>query len=68
MKTALLLQLLGSFARHFLPWATALLAGSGYQVTDGSSPLVTLALAVALYAGAQAWSFVRKWLAAKANG
>lgn len=64
MKTALLLQLLGSFARHFLPWATALLAGAGYTVTDDSSPLVTLGLAIVFYLGAQAWSFIRKWLAA----
>jgi hypothetical protein len=64
MKTALLLQLLGSFARHFLPWATALLAGAGFTVTDGTSPLVTLALAIAFYLGAQAWSFLRKWWAA----
>lgn len=65
MNAALLLQLALSLLRHFLPWATALLAGMGVQVTDGTPPYVTLVLAIVLYVGAQGWSFARKWWAAR---
>lgn len=65
MKTALLLQLVLSFIRHFLPWATALLAGAGVQVTDATPPWVTLVLAMLLYVVSQGWSFVRKYWAAR---
>jgi hypothetical protein len=59
MNAALLLPVLGSIARTFLPAATAFLAGMGIQV-DASNPWLTLGLAVAVYAGMQVWSIARK--------
>jgi hypothetical protein len=61
MNLGLLLALLGSLLRHFLPWATALLAGMGIQVSPDASPWLTLALAIAVYVAMQAISFYRQW-------
>lgn len=63
MKTALLIQLGLSLLRHFVPWATAYLAGAGVSLTTGTSPVYTVALAVAFYVVAQGWSLLRKWWA-----
>ena len=60
VNTALLLEVLGSIARTGLPWATALLAGSGIQLGTGTSPLITVGLAVVVYAAMQIWSIWRK--------
>ncbi len=55
----LLLEILGSFARTGLPWATAMLDPLGIHVT-GDNPTLTIALAVGVYAFMQIWSIVRK--------
>lgn len=57
----LLIALAGSLIRHALPWATALLAGAGIQVSDGSSPWFTIGLAVGVYGVMQGVSFYRQW-------
>lgn len=66
MNVTLLIAFAGSIARHFLPWATALLAGMGYQASPDASPLTTLGLAVAVYLISQGVSLVRQWRKNKA--
>jgi hypothetical protein len=66
MNTKLLLALVGSFLRHFLPWATAILGGAGVQMAPDASPILTLALAVVVYAAMQGVSFYRQWRRNKA--
>lgn len=62
MNTNLLIALLGSLARHFLPAATAFLAGAGIQVDASASPWLTLSVAGAVYLAMQGVSFYRQWL------
>jgi hypothetical protein len=66
MNANLLIAFAGSLARHFLPWATALLAGMGVQVSDDASPFVTLALAIGVYVAMQGVSLYRQWQKNKA--
>jgi hypothetical protein len=66
MNMALLLPILGSIARTFLPAATAYLAGLGINV-GADNPLVIIAIAVVVYGGAQVWSILRKVNRAKAS-
>jgi hypothetical protein len=61
MNWTLVIALAGSLLRHFLPWATALLAGMGIQVSPDASPWLTLALAIGVYVAMQAVSFYRQW-------
>lgn len=53
-------EILGSLARTAAPAATAALAGAGVHITPDSNPLVTVAIAVVVYIGAQVWSIARK--------
>lgn len=61
MNVNLLIALAGSLLRHFLPWATALLAGMGIQTSPDASPWLTIGLAVGVYLAMQAVSFYRQW-------
>jgi hypothetical protein len=68
MNVSLLIAFAGSLARHFLPWATALLAGMGVQVSPDASPYVTLALAIGVYVAMQGVSLYRQWQKSRAAG
>lgn len=61
MNWTLVIALLGSLLRHFLPWATALLAGMGISVSPEASPWLTIVLAIGVYLVMQAISFYRQW-------
>lgn len=66
MNVTLILAFAGSLLRHFLPWATALLAGMGIQVSADASPYVTLGLAIVVYLASQGVSLYRQWRKHKA--
>lgn len=53
-------ELAGSVVRHFVPVASAYLAGQGVELGAGADPVVMVVVAAVVYAAMQAWSFVRK--------
>lgn len=53
-------ELLNSTLRHFVPWASALLAGYNIDIGEGSNPILVVGAACLVYAGMQVWSWVRK--------
>lgn len=67
MNRTLVIALLGSLLRHFLPAATAYLAGLGVSVSSGASPVFTLVLALVVYLVMQLISMARQWLKHRAG-
>lgn len=53
-------EILLSVLRHAAPPAAAYLAGQGIVIDDGTSPVLLVALAVAVYGASQGWSIARK--------